>query len=220
MLVGGDGLHNLPLPLDAMRAQQDKAGIVGPTSVSLLERLGQHPLQEDWTRFVALYQPFIERFIRLDLTLAPDAEDICQEVMKKLVEHLPQFRRQRDGSFRTWLKTITANEVNYFWRKRLRRPSMGGGQDGLALDKLHDPTNELSQWWDREHGGHILRTLQELVAPEFATSTWNAFRLRVAEGKSTAEVASILGISPNAVDIAKSRVLARLRQEAAGLIEE
>ena len=41
----------------------------------------------------------------------------------------------------------------------------------------------------------------------------------VVEGKKTAEVAATLGLSPNAVRIAKARVLKRFRQESEGLIE-
>src|SRR5262245_3535377 len=114
-----------------------------PTSQSLLDRLRQQPVQDDWTRLVALYQPFIERFIRLDAKLSADAEDICQEVLRKLVEHLPRFQRQRDGSFRAWLKTITVNEVNYFWRRRARERNVAGEQDRLLCEGLSDPSNEL-----------------------------------------------------------------------------
>ena len=64
-----------------------------PTSVSLLDRLRDQSLAEDWTRLVALYRPFILRFIRFDAALAADAEDICQDVMTKMVEHLPRFER-------------------------------------------------------------------------------------------------------------------------------
>jgi DNA-directed RNA polymerase specialized sigma24 family protein len=45
----------------------------------------------------------------LDKSLSADAEDVCQEVMRKIVSHLPNFNRARDGSFRCWLKTITVN---------------------------------------------------------------------------------------------------------------
>jgi DNA-directed RNA polymerase specialized sigma24 family protein len=44
--------------------------------------------------------------------------------------------------------------------------------------------------------------------------------MRVFDELPTAEVAGRLQISANAVDIAKSRVLARLRAEAAGLIDD
>jgi RNA polymerase sigma-70 factor (ECF subfamily) len=190
-----------------------------PTSLSLLDRLKRQPLHEDWSRFVALYQPFIARCIRLDPALSADADDVCQEVMTKLIEHLPRFERRRDGSFRTWLKTITANEVAQFWRRRARSRNLGGDEE-LLLAGMHDPKSELSQWWEREHRVHVLKRLQELIEPEFSPVAWRAFRLRVFDQNSTEEAARILGISKNSVDIHKSRVLARLREEAAGLVED
>ena len=70
------------------------------TSLSLLDRLRQQSIHDDWIRFVSLYKPFIEHFIRMDTVSAADAEDVCQEVLAKVAEHLPRFQRQRDGSFR------------------------------------------------------------------------------------------------------------------------
>jgi RNA polymerase sigma-70 factor, ECF subfamily len=189
------------------------------TSLTLLERLRCRPAQEDWTRLIALYRPFIERFVRLDAALSSDADDICQEVLRKVVENFGRFQRQRDGSFRAWLKVITINEVRYFWRRR-QRETQRSGSDPFLVDALQDPHNELSQRWDAEHTQHVLTRLQDLVAPEFSPTTWQAFRLRVLQEKPTEEVAALLGMSRNAVDIAKSRVLARLRQEAAEIIDE
>ncbi len=190
------------------------------TSVTLLGRLRECPVAADWVRLVALYQPFVARFIRLDPALVADADDISQDVMAKIVEHLPQFERQRDGSFRNWLKTITINQVRLYWRQRLQHRRVNLEPNRLLCDALADPTNELCQLWEAEYRGSIVRRLQDLVEPEFSPTTWRAFRMRVAEGRTTEEVAAVLGISRNAVDIAKSRVLARLRREAAGLIED
>ncbi|MBX7165884.1 MAG: sigma-70 family RNA polymerase sigma factor [Pirellulales bacterium] len=190
------------------------------TSASLLHRLQGSPAHHDWQRFVELYEPFIRRFIRLEPRLAADADDLCQEVMKKIVEHLPEFRRQRDGSFRAWLRTVTVREVNLYWRQRLGRPQMQAPADDAVLDGLREASHPLSQMWDREHADHVVRRLQELIEPEFTPTSWQAFRMRVLEQRSTAEVAQALGISANAVDIAKSRVLSRLRLEAAGMLDE
>ena len=189
------------------------------TSLSLLGRLQAKSEHDDWSRFVAMYTPFIERFIRLDATMAVDAEDICQEVLAKVAQHLAGFRRQRDGSFRTWLRTLTANQVRLFWRKRQCRQKIGKPGAPPLLEALLDPRNDLSQLWDREYDQYLVGRLQATVRPEFSESTWRAFTLRVLEGKTSAEAAAELGVSKNAVDIAKSRVLSRLRQEAAGLLD-
>lgn len=54
---------------------------------------------------------------------------------------------------------------------------------------------------------------------EFEPATWKACWAFVVEGQTAAEVASRLGISRNAVYIAKSRVLRRLRREFEGLLD-
>ena len=82
-----------------------------------------------------------------------------------------------------------------------------------------DPRSELSLVWDREYDHYLVGRLQALVRSEFSESTWQAFTLRVLDGKTSAEVAESLGLSRNAVDVAKSRVLSRLRQEAAELLD-
>jgi RNA polymerase sigma-70 factor (ECF subfamily) len=140
-------------------------------------------------------------------------------VFAKVAQHLPRFRRQRDGSFRTWLKTLTANQVSLFWRKRQSRQKIGKPGAQPLLEALCDPDNDLSRAWDREYDHYLICRLQAIVRSEFSETTWRAFTLRVLEEKTSAEVAADLGLSKNAVDIAKSRVLSRLRQEAAGLLD-
>src|SRR5262249_10760652 len=65
----------------------------------------------------------------------------------------------------------------------------------------------------------VIRRLLELIEPDFEASTWSAFRLLVLEERPTPEVAATLGLTPNAVRIARSRVPARLRKEAEGPID-
>ncbi len=54
---------------------------------------------------------------------------------------------------------------------------------------------------------------------EFQPVTWKACWEFVVCGRSADEVARLLGISVNAVYLAKSRVIRRLREELAGLLE-
>jgi RNA polymerase sigma-70 factor (ECF subfamily) len=77
----------------------------------------------------------------------------------------------------------------------------------------------LSQTWDAQHDRHVLHGLMKMVRPDFTEATWTAFRRIALEGASAAVVAQELDLSVNAVLIAKSRVLTRLRQEARGLVD-
>ncbi len=54
---------------------------------------------------------------------------------------------------------------------------------------------------------------------EFRQATWKACWEHAVAGKSAAEVAAALGMSENAVYVASSRVLSRLRQELDGLLD-
>jgi RNA polymerase sigma-70 factor (ECF subfamily) len=87
------------------------------------------------------------------------------------------------------------------------------------LEQLDDPASELSQIWNRQHDQHVLRQLLALAEPHFAPNTWKAFCRVALDGAQADVVAKELDISLNAVFIAKSRVLNRLRQEAEGLVE-
>lgn len=57
------------------------------------------------------------------------------------------------------------------------------------------------------------------VRVDFADATWAAFTRHVLERQPAGDVAAALGLSRNAVLLARSRVLARVRAELAGLVE-
>jgi RNA polymerase sigma-70 factor (ECF subfamily) len=191
------------------------------TPVSLLDRLRLRPDPQSWQRLVELYTPLIRNWLRFHALQPSDADDLTQEVLGVLVRELPQFQHNlRRGAFRRWLRTLTVNRLRSFWRSRRRGPVATGASDfEKMLDQMQDPESHLSRLWDQEHDRHVARRLLDLLEPEFEPATWRAFRLLVLEGKSTAEVAAELGLSANAVRIAKSRVLSRFRREAEGLID-
>ncbi len=190
------------------------------TSASLLERLRTSPDEAAWRRLDDLYQPLIRRWLLRDPSLREEADDIVQEVMSVLVRELPGFRRQRNGSFRRWLRTITAHRLAALYRSRKNRPvALGCPPEESPLTQLADPNSELSRQWDREHDHYVLSRLLELIAPLFEPTTLAAFRRMALDGIAPAQAAEELGLSLNAVLIAKSRVLSKLRQEAKGLID-
>ena len=58
------------------------------------------------------------------------------------------------------------------------------------------------------------------IKSEFQDSTWRAFWLTAVEGVAAADAAHEVGISPGATYVAKSRVLARLKQEVETLRQQ
>jgi RNA polymerase sigma-70 factor (ECF subfamily) len=190
------------------------------TSASLLDRLRLQPDRPSWDRLLQVYEPFIRRFLRAP-ELRTDADDLVQDILAVLVRELPAFDRRRTGSFRAWLRTISVNRVHEHWRRAAVRERPEGGTDAAGqLAALADPAGGLSRLWDAEHDRFVARKLMDLMAAEFSAATWTAFRRQVVDGVPAAAVAAELGTTVNAVLLAKSRVLRRVREEAAGLLED
>jgi RNA polymerase sigma-70 factor (ECF subfamily) len=184
------------------------------TSLSLLEHLRSASDEQAWRRFVDLYTPLLFFWARRLGLQETDAADLVQEVFALLVRKLPEFDYNRRQSFRNWLRTVLHNK----WRqlRRTRTPAQAGE---AALDQLAapDPLVELAE---REFQQHLSLRALELLREEFQESTWKACWEHVVCGRSAPEVAEELGLSVNAVYLASLRVLRRLRQELAGLIDE
>lgn len=194
---------------------------MGDTPFSLLDRLTRDPSGRDWESFVALYGPVLRVWLRRHLAHGADIDDLVQDVFRVLVERLPDFRHGGwPGSFRAWLRAILVNRLRLFWRTRARHPVAALTPEvEQSLADFERPGSALAREWDREHDRLVLGRLLELVRPEFAAPTWAAFRRYALDGVPADAVADELGVTVNAVCIAKSRVLRRLREEARGLVE-
>jgi RNA polymerase sigma-70 factor (ECF subfamily) len=191
------------------------------TSASLLERLRQQPDAASWRRLVELYTPLLRGWLRRNDVPAEDVDDLVQDVMEVLVRELPQFHYDpQRGSFRGWLRTIVVNRVRMFWRSRQGQPLATGDSDlARRLNELEDPHSDLSREWDREHDTHVARRLLAVIESDFEPATWKAFRRVALDGADAVTVAGELGISLNAVYLARFRVLRRLREEMRGLTD-
>jgi RNA polymerase sigma-70 factor (ECF subfamily) len=187
----------------------------------LLERLQVQPDTDAWKRFVDLYTPVIRGWLRRHRLPEADVDDLSQDVLTVVVRELPGFRHDgRPGAFRRWLRVVTVNRLRGLWRQRRSQPQGTGDTDFLKmLDQLAEPDSPLSRQWDQEHDRHVAERVLQMAEPDFEATTWRAFRRVALENVRAAAVAAELGMSVNAVLLAKSRVLRRLRQEVEGLID-
>jgi len=194
---------------------------VSQTSISLLERLRLSADSADWNRLVELYTPLIRGWLLRHDVPAADADDLTQDVLGVVVRELGDFQHnQRTGAFRAWLRTIAVNRLKGYWRGRQHAPQPAGDSEAARrLEQLEDPHSSLSQLWDQEHDRHVMGRLMQLIEPEFPLAWWQAFRRHVVEGVRASAVAAELDVSVNVVLLAKSRILRRLRQEAAGFVD-
>ena len=190
-----------------------------PTSVSLLDRLkAAGPDASDWNRLQGIYLPLISRWLGRVPGLGAEADDLAQEVFVVVIREIPRFQRQREGSFRAWLRQVTVNKVRNHRRRRNRRLTVGADATDGFLNSLADPNGELAREWDLDHDRHVFEKLLAVVQSDFNSTTWEAFRRFAVDGLPAAVVAEELGLSVNAILQAKSRILKRLREEAGDLL--
>lgn len=183
------------------------------TSASLLERLCKNSDRSDWERFVDLYTPLLLKWCRQAGMSTTDAADFTQEVFVVLLEQMPKFTYDPSRSFRAWLKTILLNA----WRKGKRRAAqLALGVENPDLLPDPQPHNVLEEV---EHREHLVRRALTVMQKDFESATWKACWEFVVHGRSPSEVAAELGVTVNAVYLAKSRVLRRLRGELRGFLD-
>jgi RNA polymerase sigma-70 factor (ECF subfamily) len=171
-----------------------------------------------WERLLKLYGPTVVGWCRRAGVSAEDAADIRQEVFLAVARGIVGFRRDRPAdSFRGWLYTITRRRLLDHWRRAARRTPAAGGPE--AHDQLLDfpaaepPSSEEGETWEEYQRG------VQLIRGEFEERTWEAFWRMAVDRRTAVEVAAELGMTPGAVYVAKSRVLRRLREEFAGLLD-
>ncbi len=185
------------------------------TSLSLLERV-RHQDDQAWQRLVALYGPLVRFWCQRWGASVSDAEDVAQDVFLAVAKSLSEFERRHDGSFRGWIRGITRHKLLDHQRRLQRQPEAAGGTEANLLLQEHadadvgDDVAEISA---------LYRRALELIRGQFEEKTWLAFWGAAVEGRPTDMIARDLGLSVVAVRIAKSRVLARLREEMQGLID-
>ena len=185
------------------------------TSPSLLVRLRQPGQPQAWARFVDLYAPLLYHWARRLTPHPDDAAELVQDVFVILVRQLPQFDHQPGRRFRGWLWTVLRNA----WRARRRKAAAGPGAARAAdLDDLPAPEGP-SQAEEDEDRRHFIGRALRLVRDDCEPVTWQAFQEYAVAGRAAAEVAAELGLSANAVRLARSRVLRRLRAELDGVLD-
>jgi RNA polymerase sigma-70 factor (ECF subfamily) len=189
------------------------------TSISLLQRLqASRPDETDWHRLQDIYLPLIRQWLGRVPGLGEEASDLAQEVLIVVVREIPRFERQREGSFRAWLRQVTVNRLRTHRKQRARRPAVGLDPADGFIERLADPNGDLAREWDLEHDRHVFQQLLTIVRPDFGSAAWKIFQQFALEGLPAAEVAAKTGVSVNAVIQAKARILKRLREEAGELL--
>ncbi|HUE94993.1 RNA polymerase sigma factor SigX [Pseudomonas sp.] len=130
-----------------------------------------------------------------------DADDVCQEVMLKVLYGLKNFEGK--SKFKTWLYSITYNECITQYRKERRKRRL---IDALSLDPLEEAAEDKTQKVEERNGldrwlVHVNPIDREILVLRF-----------VAELEFQ-EIADIMHMGLSATKMRYKRALDRLREK-------
>jgi RNA polymerase sigma-70 factor (ECF subfamily) len=181
------------------------------TQPSLLVRIRDRADNDAWARFVEIYGPLIYGFVRKRGLQDADAVDLVQDVLRSVAGAISRLEYDpARGKFRAWLFTIVKNRLRNTLKVQARRES-GSGDSAVAEQIANEPApDDWQVQWEADHQRRLFGWASEQVQAE--DRTWQAFRKTAVDGSSGKEVARELNMSVAAVYLAKSRVMARLKE--------
>ena len=193
------------------------------TRVTLLARIRDGQDGDAWREFVQIYGPVVYRVARNRGLQDADAADLMQDVLRSVARNAPRMEYDPTrGTFRGWLYTVTRNKIYNFLNGQRHRPRGSGDADAherLDATPARDSDGPEADW-EREYQRQLTDRAMDRVKHEFQKNTWDAFWQTAVDGKAAAEVGVSLKMSAGAVYVAKSRVLARLREEVRKMMED
>ena len=194
-------------------------GTISRTSTSLLRR-AQADDADAWQELVTTYSRSIYRWSRRGGLQPADASNVVQEVLRSVARKLPDFRRERKSdTFRGWLRRITQNKLNDFYRshaKQVDKPA-GGTDAHQRLERFRDVGSQAKEKEKTSNSNSFRNDLTNplvlRVRSEFSDRDWRFFWRVVVDGQSAVEVGNEFNVTANAVRLVKMRILRRLREE-------
>lgn len=182
------------------------------TTSTILDRMKHLDDASMWTRFHDRFRRPLLAFARRYGLSDQDAEEAVQETLTAFVESYRSGKYDREkGRLSSWLFGIAFQQIANR-RRRVGRDAQREAKPGESFWGAVADQREAEQAWDASWEASVLEECLRQVRREVAERTFEAFRMIVREGRVPEEVARELGMSREAIYVAKHRVLKRLAE--------
>ncbi len=185
---------------------------VPQTRNSLILRLRDPQNADAWREFVGIYEPVVYRLARRRGMQHADTLDLVQRVFLAVAKAVDRFEPDPErGRFRAWLGRIAHNE----FCNQLAVSRRGAGSGDSAIHSLLESqsVSQDKEEFQVEYRRSVFQWAASRIETQVQPATWQAFYRTSVQLASVRHVAEELGLTIGAVYIARSRVMARLREE-------
>ena len=183
------------------------------TRSSLLRRVRDLDDATGWDEFDRLYRPLLVTYARQRGLRLEEADEIAQQCMTALVPRMQTFTRK--SSFRGWLRGMVDHKVSDFLTQSRKHRRAGTELLAQTPDPGRTPEELWQQQWNHTHLAYCLDSLRIDYAPH----TLQAFAMYVLQERPVKEISRRLGMTPNQIYVAKTRVMARIRERFGEMID-
>ncbi len=188
-----------------------KSSSIPTTSVNLLLQLSGDANHARWAEFVARYRPMMEQYLSKQFPNL-ESDDIIQETFIALVNVLPNYSYspKETGYFHNYLTGILRRKA----LRQLTKDTRAANPPIQSVDTTTPTPHVFNTQEDEAWKQTIFEiALQQLLNDEsIAARTRQVFRALVLSHRDPVDVAAGFGLTRNAVDQIKNRLLGKLRK--------
>jgi RNA polymerase sigma factor (sigma-70 family) len=198
----------------------DLAQLEALAHVAQAERIarqqGQPPgpdVERDARQFYGLCQDYLERLVSRCHLADADRADVVQEVLLRLVRHLPQFRwTDKPGRFNVWLAVMLHRQAADHYRRLQRRPA-DSLTDALEVNRepaapTETPLEELLRGEASARVAAFVASLRESLP----AAAYRLFEVLYLEGHQAPAAAVVLGWTVQQLRDRRSHLLRRVHR--------
>jgi RNA polymerase sigma factor (sigma-70 family) len=196
------------------------------TRATLLARLKNWNDQISWQEFFDLYWPVIYRFARKAGLTDAEAQDVVQETMKAVAQHMPTFKYDpAKGTFKAWLLNQSRWRIVDQFRKRgpivSHQAETADGTRTATIERVPDEKSlDWEALWETDWQKTVLAEAMSRVKRQLDPQKFQIFDFYVNREWPPEKVAQTFNVTVNQVYLAKNRVTEMLREEVRRLEQE
>ncbi|MBL9199046.1 MAG: sigma-70 family RNA polymerase sigma factor [Opitutaceae bacterium] len=204
-----------------MKSPRPHPGTSLLTRPTLLFRVREWQDAASWAEFHRLYRRLIYGRARRAGLAHEDAEDVAQDVFKRVAETIKDFDLDPGrGSFRGWLMKLTQWRIADQFERRGKLPARppatprdsSTAGDTATIERVPAPADNDDEW-DEEWRRHILAAAVERLARQVKPRHFQVFELYVRQQWPVLKVSGELGINPASVYVIGHRLTKQLKAE-------